>query len=235
MSIMDFFRSGNSNEQAADSNASSQQQTAPAKPATPAAPAAPNAQMPGTNQEPVNPLDAYAKLFEKSGNEDTPPSLNLDPAVLSDVSSKLNFTQDVSPELMQKATNGDMGALIDIMNKVGQNSYKASLAHNSALTDKFVGARTAHAMKGVGSTVRSELTNNALSTTPNYNHPVVKRQLDETARSFGAQYPDATPDEIARMSIQYINDLASAVSPKQQSKEEQAAKDGIDWDKYFNG
>lgn len=224
MGIMDFFKTP-AQPPAANAPATNQPQQQQQQ-------QQPNGQMPGSHQEPVNPLDAYGKLFEKAqGEPDTPPSFNLDPKTLTEVSSNLNFTQDISPELMQQATSGDAAALIKLMNQVGQNAYKASLSHASALTDKFVGARTEHAMKGIGNHVKSELTATALSQTPNYNHPVIKRQLDETARAFAAQHPDATPDQIAQMSVKYVQDLANALNP--QAPKEDVTSSEVDWDKYF--
>lgn len=230
--IMDFFR-GNSDTGVAQNQSTPQPQ--PQQPQNPAV--GPDGKMPGSSQEPVNPLDAYAKMFEKAteGTEDTPPSFSLDPKVLGEVSSKLNFTQDVSPELMQQATAGDMNALIQVMNTVGQNAYKASLSHTSTLTDKFVGARTAHELKSVGPTVRKELTNSALASTPNYNHPVVKQQLNMVAESFARQHPDATPAEIAQMAGQYIQDLAAAINPQATTQQQQNEREGeIDWSKYLS-
>lgn len=222
--IMDFFRG---------SQQPAQQPAAAPAPAA-ANPQQPNGVMPGTNQEPVNPIDAYAKIWEpiKQEEADVAPAFNLDPKVLTEVSGKLNFAQDISPELLQAATSGDGNAMLQLMNMVGQNAYKAALSHSSALTDKFVGARTEHAMKGLGKQVRSELTQTALSQTPNYKHPAVRKQLDMVASQFQAQHPDASPDEIAGMSLQYIQDLAQALNPSNPAQE-QAPAGEVDWDSYF--
>ena len=225
MSIMDFFSS-----KAPEQQAPAQQPMQSSAPATPPSTNGSTAQ--GTN-EPSNPLDVYAKMFEKVAQPDVAPSLNLDPEVLSKVSSGMDFTHGVSQELMQKATSGDASALIEMMQMVGRNSYKAALSHQSALTDKFVGARTEHAMKGIGSHVKSEMTTNALAATPNYQHPVVKEQLNQLARQFSAQQPDATPDQVAGMAVKYMQDLAAAISPQQATPQQQAAKSEVDWDKYF--
>lgn len=231
MGIMDLFRSNE--QQAASANAQqslSQQPNHTGSVPTPS----PEGKMPGTDQGNVDPLAVYAKMFDKAtANTEEAPSFQLDPNVLSEVSSKLNFTQDISPELMQQATNGDANALIQIINAASQNAYKAALSHTSTLTDKFIGARTDYSMKNVGSKVKQELTNSALSNTPNYNHPVVKAQLNMVAESLSAQHPDATPQEIAQMAGRYIQDLASAISP-QQTQQQQEANAGTDWSKYLS-
>lgn len=231
MSIMDFFRGGNNQQPQGQQQAAA----APAQGQAPNQSGQPNGQMPGTNQEPVNPLDAYAKMWApiENQNQEVAPSFNLDPKVLSDVSSKLNFAQDIPPEVMQAAAGGDANAMAQMMNMIGQNAYKAALSHTSSLTDKFVGARTEHAMKGLGGKVKSELTQTALSQTPNYKHPAVKQQLDMVAQQYAAQHPDATPDQVAQMSIKYITDLANALNP-QSTKQEEAAAGEVDWAKYFS-
>lgn len=223
MSIMDFFRT-----QVTPQAAAPTQQAA--------APTGENGKMPGSDQTTVNPLDAYAKIFDKVADkpEEAAPSFNIDPKVLNEVSSKLNFTQDISPELMQQATNGDSNALIQIMNQVAQSAYRASLSHASTLTDKFVGARTDHALKSVGSSVKKELTTSALSSTPNYQHPVVKEQLNRTAEAFAAQHPDATPQEIAKMAADYIQVLADAISPASNQQQTQKTAGEIDWSEYLS-
>lgn len=206
---------------------------APKAPEATPAPAAPPAQ---STNEPVNPLDAYDKLFKVPDQPkvDETPKFNLDPKVLNDVSSKFDFTQGLDPQLVQKAQQGDAQSLIAMMQAVGQNAYKAAMAHGSTLTDSFVSSRNSHDMKSVGELVKKELTNNALANTPNYSHPVVKEQLIRTAESFRVQYPEATHEQIAQMAQRYIQDLAAAISP--QSKEptqNQQQGDSVDWDKYF--
>lgn len=231
MGIMDMFRSN------PEPQSGNFQQVAQDRPnhtgSTPTPP--PDGKMVGTDQGNIDPLAVYAKMFDKATAEsdDVAPSFQLDPKVLAEVSSKLNFTQDIPPDLMQQAMAGDSNALVQIINLAAQSSYKAALSHTSTLTDKFVGARTEHGLKNVGSKVKQELTNSALSGTPNYNHPVVKRQLNMVAESLSAQHPDATPQEIAGMAAKYIQDLAQAISPQAQ-QQAQAQTEEHDWAKYLS-
>lgn len=210
---------------------------APAQPSAQApVPASPQPAAPAPEKpnEPVNPLDAYAKLFSKAENQtpDEAPKFSLDPKTLNEVSSKFDFTQGLDPQLVQKASQGDAQSLIAMMQHVGQSAYKAALSHGSVLTDQFVGARTAHEMKGVSGIVRNELTQGALASTPNYSHPVVKEQLNKTAEAFRAQYPDAAPQEIAKMASDYIQVLANAINPAASTQKTEPSE-GTDWTKYL--
>jgi len=62
------------------------------------------------------------------------------------------------------------------------------------------------------------LTQGALANTPNFAHPVVRQQLKEVATRLSGQYPDASPQEIADMSRDYITQLADAVRPPSDPK-----------------
>lgn len=223
---------GSNNKPAAPAN----QNPAPAADTNPdGSPKTPDGKIPGTDQHPVNPMDAYSKLWDTTSTDtSTPPAFSIDSTTLDKVSGSLNFTQNVAPELMQKATSGDMAALMQIMNQVGQQAYKASISHNSALTDKFVEARSRYDFKNIGSTVKQEMTSTALQTSvPNATHPVVKAELSRIANAMQKQNPDATPQEIADSAKKYFNELYSAVNPGQTQQEQQAATGEQDWDKYF--
>lgn len=190
--------------------------------------------MPGTDQLPANPLDVYAKLWDTTTNApEAAPVFNLDPKVLDSVSSTLDFTKSVSPELLQKATSGDMAAMMQVMNHVGQQSYKAALAHGTSLTDKFVDSRSKFDLKGIGAQVKSELTSNAMSGIPNYSHPAVKTEVTRIAKAMQQQNPEASPDEIATATKEYFTNVYAAINPSAPSQQQQDDANGVDWDKYF--
>lgn len=194
----------------------------------------------GTNK-PADPWSNYSKMFDNSTTEaDTPPAFNIDPKTLSDVASQQDFMKGLDPELMQRATSGDMSAMMEIMHNVSRNAYRTSIEHSGLLTDKFVGAREAHSAKGLGSRVKQELTDSHLANTPNFKHPVVRQQLKEVATRLQRQHPDASAEEIAQMSRDYITQLAEAMNPdgnKQapgKGKEPNVEERGEEyWDNYF--
>lgn len=191
------------------------------------------------SNEPANPLDVYSKLFDNdNSNPDTPPTFSIDPKQMDQITSSMDFMRGVDQELMQKATQGDSAALLQLMNQVGRNAYRASIEHGGVLTDKFVGAYSQHAMKGVGGTVRQELTQSALSKVPNAKHPVVKKQLSQLASMFAKQHPDATAEEIAQMSQDYILTLGKALNPQAQdqgqgNQQQSAERNEEYWNDFF--
>ena len=252
MGLMDRFR-GNSSSNSGGNNTSAPQPAAPNQGGQPgaqsAAPnAAPNNQQQQNNQqqndgqntvgtnEPKNPMDAYAKLFDTTNQQaDAPaPAFNIDPKILTEVSGKLRFTDGIDKELITKATSGDYSAMLEVMNTVGQRAYQTAISHGTSLTDKYLSARKEHDFKGIGSTVKKELVNSALNNTPNYNHPVVKAQLNMVAEAMRRENPDASPQEIAEAAQQYIQDLADAIKPEDPVKKAKAKEaEGVDWTSFL--
>lgn len=242
MSIMDLFRSAPSsdsnnnssnsgaNNSTADPSKEGKQNLSDSNPTADA-----NGKMPGTNDTPVNPLDVYAKMFENAAkNSDIQaPQFKLDPKVVDDVSSKLDFTQSVPPELMEKALTGDVKALLGVIQATTQNAYKTALQHGSSLTDTFINQRSEFDQNRINNGVKRELTSQALSDAPNFDHPVVKQELNRIASQFAKANPDASPQEIAKSAKAYITDLAAAMNPS--SKTSDSTKGGeFDWSKYLS-
>lgn len=195
--------------------------------------------MPGTDPAGENPLDVYAKMFENASknSEVAAPDFSLDPKVLGEVSRKMDFTKGVNPETLQKATTGDVSALMDIIKTVGQNSYRAAIEHSTALTDTHLKTRGEFESKRLEAGVNKKLTESALSNAPNYNHPVVKAELNRIAGQFAAANPDASPQQVAEAAQKYLMDLHSALNPsagKPGSKEPKGEEE-MDWTKYLSG
>jgi len=183
---------------------------------------------------PVNPLDAYSKMFENASKSSSieAPAFKLDPKVLGEVSTSMDFTKGVQSELMDKALQGHTQALLAVIQSVGRNAYSASLEHATALTETHLGQRAAYETQQLNKGVKQQLTSNALSTAPNYNHPVVKAELNRVAAQFASGNPDASPQEIATAAQKYITDLSAALAPASTSKNAQQ-EEGIDWEKYL--
>ena len=193
--------------------------------------------MPGTDGATENPLDVYSKMFDNAnnGSDLQAPSFKIDPKVLSNVSSKMDFTRGIAPELVSKATSGDVSALMEIIKTVGQNSYRASLEHSTALTDTFITQRGEYESKALEKGVRSQLTSQELASAPNYNHPVVKAELNRIASQFAAANPDASPHEVAKAAQKYISDLQAALNPADPNKNSDGSSkpEDMDWSKYL--
>lgn len=183
---------------------------------------------------PVNPLDAYAKMFDNASKSSDiqAPSFKLDPKVLGEVSSSMDFTKSIDPALMEKALAGDTKALLATIQAVGRNAYSASLEHATSLTEKHLSQRAEYETSRVNSGVRQQLTSNELSSAPNYAHPVVKAELNRVATQFSAANPDASPQEVAKAAQKYIADLSAALNPAATPTKQTEGE--VDWTKYLS-
>lgn len=170
-----------------------------------------NGKMAGSQQEPTDPLAAYSKMWDNAAGAETtaPPSFTLDPKVLGEASSQIKFTEGINPELMQRATNGDMSAMVEMMNAVAQNTYRTALSHGSTLTDRFVGARSAYDSKQMTPHIKNQLLTQELQGIQGYSHPAVKKTLDTVAQQVQRQNPDASPAEVAKMTKEYFTAMMS--------------------------
>lgn len=188
------------------------------------------------SQQAENPLDSFKGMFDNKGTDgDKAPSFSLPQDILDKVSSSQNFLAGVNEELIQKAMSGDAKSFLDVINAATQNSYKSSLSHMSALSDQFMNSRLEHEGKSFGSKVKQELTTSELSANvPGFNHPVVKAQLSEVAKSLAKQHPDATPQEIAAKAKDYIIQMANAINPQTKSDADNEKASSTDWDTFFN-
>ena len=189
----------------------------------------------GSNQQVVDPMDAYNKLWDNAtAKTEAPPSFNLDAKTLDSVSAGMQFTQGMPTELMQRIQSGDMGAMTEMMDHVGRKAYQTAMQHSSALTDKFVGMREEHFnTKGLPSRMREELTLNAISGNEKI-HPAAKKQLVDIAKRLQIQHPDASPQEIATQARTYVSDLYKAMNPEsQQSSTNAQAAAETNWDSFF--
>lgn len=192
----------------------------------------------GDANKAANPLDAFKNMYDTSTTqEDKAPSFTLPKDKLSQVAQSMDFTKGIDPAVMQKAMSGDAASFMEVIQHTGRAAYEASLEHSSGLTDQYVNSRLEHDSKSFGSKVKAELTQNELGTTANFNHPVVKQQLTDTARLLSKQHPDASPQEIATMARNYVTTLAQAINPNfgdtGNASNKQTAQE-TNWDDYFS-
>lgn len=186
-------------------------------------------------QTPVNPLDAYAKMYEDANKSSDirAPVFKIDPKVLGDVSKGMDFTKGIDQSMMERALAGDARSLLAVIQSVGQNSYSASLEHATVLTDTHLGQRADFESKRISAGVKTQLTNSALSDAPNYSHPVVKAELNRVASMIAASNPDASPAQIAQAAQKQLQDLAAALVPQKSQEQQQADSGETDWSKYL--
>ncbi len=209
---------------------------------------------PPASQEPANPLDLYASLFDntnKEGEENLPPEFALSPEALNKAATSLDFTQGIDPEVMTKLAEGDLSALPALLNHVGQQAYSQALSHGTSLTGKYVSQYGDFQSKQVAPLVREQLTNQALSDSAtgdssiDMSNPIVKQAVAKTASELQRKNPTLPPQEIAQMAKSYYIELAAsmlgangdalAALPDQHRQQQESAKSQeTNWDDYLS-
>lgn len=210
---------------------------APATLATPAAPDTGTATLPNNANNPTTPADPlapFAKMYDVSETAETAPQFNLDAAALSTASKGMDFMRGLDPAVLQRAQTGDSTAIMEMMAHGNRQAYELAMSHSATLSNKFTDAREAFNNKGFAGKVKGELTMNALTNSPNFSHPVVRKELIRVSREIQQQNPDASPQEVADQAKQYLTEISGALNPAQHKP---SAKDKGDtnWDSFFDG
>lgn len=208
--------------------------TPPAQGAQATPPAPGNSNPPPQAPKAPDPVDIFSKMFDNTTSADAPPAFTLDPAQLSTVANGQDFLRGVDPELLTKANSGDSTAMVQMMQQVSRNAYQAALAHTTKLTESFVTAREGFSAKSLGTKIRGELTVNALTGTPNFQNPGVRKLLVNVAQSLEKEHPDATPEQIATMARQAVTEAANAVNPATGAPTDPRVKQPTNWETFFD-
>lgn len=164
-----------------------------------------------------SPMSAYAKLFEPINTKDAPkaPEYNLTPDITSKAAQGMDFMSDMPAELQQSLQEGkfDTQAVTAMINHAARNAYARAMEHGSALTNKFVGSRSAFDLQhGLPTEVQNILARNKVSSLPSVaNNPVAKKHLEFIASQFRTAHPEMSADEIASNSQKYFQDMAAAI------------------------
>lgn len=207
-----------------------------------------------SGQQAVNPLDAYAGLFNtaakkpgQQGMEDEAPHFQLAPEVITKAAGSIDFLSSIPKELQEKLSvegGPDLQTMMEVINHAARQAYTNSLSHLSPLIDKFHDVREQHGQKHLGKHIRNQLTENTVESLPQANHPAIKEGLKLVSRSIASQHPDAPPQWVAEQAYNYFISIAQALAPEKFSGNAgngrasgQGAEtlEDFDWDSYLDG
>lgn len=205
--------------------------------AQPAQPVPPQAEVKPEPVEIPDPMDVYAKMFEKSAavQQEGPPAFNLDSNTLQEVSSKMDFMKGVPQDLMERAQSGDVKALMELMQHTNRNAYAAALDHGTKLTDTYLGRRGEYDKSAVKTTVKTSLLDQAVASEANLKSPIVRQEIKRIAEEFAKSSPEANPHDIVQQAMNYFNDLHAAITPQSQPSQATTAGQVKDWDVFLQG
>ncbi len=204
----------------------------PAPQPTPANPPAPDSATPAPNDgkppfeksttpDPA-PLDNFAELFKVTPVDPNAPvpvdpnapyfTMPTDEQLLQQVSSMKFINAEAHGELLSKAAGGDQGALIQLLNTVGQQSYAqgARLSANVAENATRNGVERLNAV--LPNQIRSNLARNQVTElNPAFNHPALQPFVQSARTVMEQKFPNATANEIANMTNQYMESVRDSL------------------------
>jgi len=197
-----------------------------------------------------SPLEAYKDLFQTDPNAKAPvsatPNLNVDPAKLLEASKQLDFVKGIDPEILRKATSGDIEALSAAINAAGQQGF----AHNTnVMTSVVQRALEVQAAKFKEEIIPELLRNHEARSglrneNPVYSDPAVAPVLGMIESSLTAKFPTATPQQLKQHAQTYVDGLLQTLAgssgydltkkPVQTPGSTQESAKETDWMAYMN-
>lgn len=200
--------------------------------------------------EPAKPepegLAKYGDLWKMP--EGYKPPEEFDPSKLHDMKpedfqkavSQLDFTQGVTPELLQKVASGGeeaVQALGPILRGVAQSVYANSTLTTTRLIENALSKSAPAIDNKIKTSLRSHEVNRALSeANPLFSDPATASLLGPLKEQLIAKYPDASPSELVTMAKEFLATLAGAVVPQNNSQQVLGAggqAKATDWEAYF--
>lgn len=213
--------------------------TVPAAPAP--APAAPT--------EPSSPLDNHKTFWDNlkdAQGKDVAPAVdptttgvfNFDPAKISESAKNLNFTGNVSQELVTEALAGNdksPAALVALMNQVAQNAVAAMTVQTGKLIDQGLVANNDRIKTTLPRHIKQVQLDQTGSDNPVLSHAAAQPLVTALKKAAFARDPNADPAAVNAAVEAYLSDFATALldgSPQAVAARTATAAKETDWLEY---
>jgi hypothetical protein len=209
-------------------------------------PEAGNSNPPVTNDPASNsPLDTWKDVWQTDPKA-TPPSdpwsqpiLPSDPVKIREAASKMDMMAGMPPELIQKVTTGgDPQALMDLMNRVAQNTLAMAAQLTTASVEKAGTTIRDRTQQQLPDQFREYQLNNLPVDNPVLNHPGAQGLLQMTRQQLKMKNPNWNAQQIQQEAEKYLTGFASAVSQHGAPQSPRTDRTGTpeqDWEQFLNG
>lgn len=259
LSLANAFGTGNS-----------QPGTTGGTPATPAAPAAPAAGNDGMQQQnkgagagnageqPLDqqnnqqkkdssPLDAFENMFkidDKAQPVKDPmmePLFNLDPKTLAEAVNKMDFAKHISPELAQKALQGDVAALQQMLNGSSRAVFMQAAQMLTGVMQKAFTTNNSRLDSSLSGRFRDFQIQSSPSTNKALAHPAAQPVLSAIRKQISTQNPGLPAHEVTAQAENYFLAMSKAITSvnddgnQANGRSSPAAPKDADWTTYLEG
>lgn len=196
------------------------------------------------NDPSANPLDAFKDIWApvKPAEGTSVPTnsfANVDPAKIMEAAGKINFTQSLTPELLQKINAGGEGAMqamLEAMNKVGQSSFAQAMQASIAINNRSMAeAKQQFSSELPGMFKKQAMSDSLRTENAVFSHPAVQPILEALQSQLTQKYPNATSSELAQMAKDYVTNMTGAINPVKENNTQQQNQQSTepDWEKLM--
>lgn len=195
-----------------------------------------------------SPLDAFSDLFTIDKDAKQKPAVGsvfeVDPVKIKDASKQMDFTKNISDELLEKIRGGGeeaTSALIAAMNQMSQTNYAYAVALATQMAKKASEHTLEQVQALVPDLVRNLRANEDFSNeNPALNHPAAQPLIKAMMQQFATKYPDASPKELRVKATEYLSTFGKLFQTDDNAGLLDKTKPGVktgpqetDWSKYL--
>lgn len=188
-----------------------------------------------------SPAVDFAKLWDTPANPDqTNKSLfaNIDPAKIQEAAGKIDFAKVVSPEILARIQAGGAdasAALVEAMNRTAQTVYGQSAVATTQIVDRAVQEAMGRFEQTLPNHIKKQTASDSLRSQNKFlSNPAIAPVVNAVQTQLMGQFPNASPEELNQMTMQYVQQFADVVTPKKSPKETKGKDDGFDWEAFSN-
>lgn len=170
---------------------------------------------PNPNEPTQSPNEKFAKVWDtpnQPGNN--APSFKLQPEQLQKVTSGLDFAQSINREDLAKISQGGeeaVAALSTILNNVGRDIFSKAAQFSSHLTESGYNMASQTINREMPEAVRRQVSAQEMYTSnPKLRDPSMQPLIQAMQGQFATQHPNATPQEINALVVEYVGTLSEA-------------------------
>lgn len=191
---------------------------------------------PAPSNEPQSPLDQFSSLWETKPNEAGEPEApkQLTAQEVQTAMAKADFSKVINTDQLAAITAGGQEAaeaLPQILNALARQVMTQSTLVSDKLTQQAVAQALEKQQASLPSLLREQQAANHLKTSnPLFDNPAIKPVVEATRTQLLAKHPNASHEDITKMTQEYIVAMGEAFAPKQEVTQ---AADDVDWAKYL--
>lgn len=174
-----------------------------------------NPAIPATQTGDASPLDGFAKLWDKDAKDGSPLTLSttipIDNAKVMEAARTFDFTKAIDPQLLDKATKGDQGSMLEIIKVTAQNAFAQSSATTARIVQQALAQQAERFQNEYFPEImrRTEAAQMLRKDNPILDNPAAKPMIRMLEEQFAVKYPTASPTEITNHATKFFSDFST--------------------------